>query len=65
MEITNNGIAFNDKVAVTNEKLRGNFNLKLNQRLPQPKKIEAYAKEPISYYLYKKRKFFERLAGKD
>ena len=61
VEVTNRGIPFHDRVAVTREKLKGHFEVKLNKKMKAHKQIETYASEPISFYLHKKRNFFERL----
>ena len=39
----------------------GKYDLKLNKKLPYPKKIEKFAQEPIAYYLHKKNDFLKRI----
>jgi hypothetical protein len=42
-------------------KLKGNFNLTLNHRLPMPKKIEQFAVDPVSFHLHKQRNFINKI----
>ena len=62
-EVTNKGVDLQDKVAVTREKLRGNFQVQINKKMPHAKQVMTYAGEDLSYYLHKRRNFFERLDG--
>lgn len=37
--------------------LKGNFQLKLNEKMSTKRKIERFAAEPIAFHLHKKRDF--------
>jgi len=50
-----------EEAKATNEKLKGRFFLKINQKLPMNKKIEAYANEKVAFYLHKSRNFIHKI----
>lgn len=49
---------------VIEEKLRGNYMVKIRKDLPEPMRIAQLANEPISFHLHKRRDFLPRLEGK-
>lgn len=49
---------------ITEEKLRGNFHVKISKELPEPLRISQLANEPVAFYLHKKGDFLPRLRGK-
>ena len=46
-----------NQIEANSKKLLGDFNLILNHKLPMAKKIEQFAIDPVSFYLYKQRNF--------
>lgn len=57
-----------DRISIGNDvrkeklsKLNGNFDLLINDTLSDRKKIEQFGREPLAFYLYKKRLFFQKI----
>lgn len=59
-EINKKG-SITDKVAITKEKLKGDFKLRLNGQLDMHIKIGRYAQEPVAFHLHKQRNFIKKL----
>ena len=54
-----------NETKMTQEKLKGRFNLLINPKLPMETKISKFLNEPIAFHLHKNRLFFEKLESKD
>jgi hypothetical protein len=50
----NNVIPQVNKLEINRQKLRGKFKVHIAERLPFNEKVNAYANEELSYYLYQK-----------
>ena len=46
---------------VIEEKLKGNYRLRIRNDLPEPLRVTQFANEPIAFYLHKRRDFLPRL----
>lgn len=53
-----------DDASKQKEILKGNFKLKISEKMQNPFKIERYAQEPVAYFLHKNRDFLQRLYNK-
>ena len=47
-----------EETKAVNEKLKGRFMLRIQQKLPMPKKIVQLANDPVAFHLHKKAQFF-------
>ena len=50
-----------DEYSQNMEKLRGNFKLRISAHMPNHKKFEHFAEEPIAFHLHKKRFFVKKV----
>jgi hypothetical protein len=50
-----------DETKVQLEKLKGRFDLKINDKLPMELKINIFSNEHAIFHLHKNRHFFEKL----
>lgn len=54
----------NNLPKMTQEKLKGRFDLMINPNLPLEKKIHKFLNEPIVFHLHKSRLFFSKMEPK-
>lgn len=62
-KLLNQSAVVDDK-SVIEEKLRGNFEIRIREDLPANLRIEQLAYEPVAFHLHKRRDFLPRLEGK-
>lgn len=63
IELENQALVIDD-AAMQKEILKGNFKLRISNKMKNPFKIEKYAQEPVAYFLHKNRDFLQRLYSK-
>ena len=56
IELNNQALVANE-TAMQKEILKGNFQLKISEKMNAPSRIEKFAQEPVAYYLHKRRDF--------
>lgn len=50
-----------NRLLAQKEKLKGNFRININKKLPFKKKIQMLANDPEAFYLHKNQRFFKKL----
>ena len=61
----NNVIPQVNKLEINRQKLRGQFKVQIAQRIPFNEKVNAFANEELSYYLYQKGIMMKQLSKKN
>lgn len=60
-----NKVMMNNETKMTQEKLKGRFDLLINPDLPMETKIKKFLNEPIAFHLHKNRLFFQKIENKE